>query len=108
MLPADNRPSAVFKRLFVDGTAGEVAEQARRLREGRSIMDLMGEESRRLRRGAGARDGRRLDEYFTTVREVEQRLHESQQVGRADPSRGSPPGRRRTSPAPPTSPGRPG
>ncbi len=79
MLPADNRPSAVFKRLFIDGTAGEVAEQARRLHEGRSIMDLMGEESRRLRRRVGESDARRLDEYFTTVREVEQRLHESQQ-----------------------------
>jgi hypothetical protein len=79
MLPADNKPSAVFKRLFIDGTAAEVAEQARRLREGRSIMDLMGEESRRLRRRVGPLDGRRLDEYFTTVREVEQRLHEAQQ-----------------------------
>ena len=79
MLPADNSPSAVFKRLFIDGTAGEVEEQSRRLQEGRSIMDLMGEESRRLRGRVGARDGERLDEYFTTVREVERRLHESQQ-----------------------------
>ncbi len=79
MLPADNRPSAVFKRLFVNGTAAEVAEQTRRLREGRSIMDLMGAESKHLRRQVGPADGARLDEYFTTVREVEQRLRASQQ-----------------------------
>lgn len=78
MLPADNKPSAVFKRLFVDGTPAEVAEQTRRLREGRSIMDLMGAESKHLRRKVGPADGARLDEYFTTVREVEQRLHAAQ------------------------------
>ena len=79
LLPADNKPSAVFRRLFVNGSADEVAAQTRRLAEGRSIMDLMGEESRRLRGRVGATDGHRLDEYFTTVREVEKRLHESQQ-----------------------------
>lgn len=79
MLPSDFKPSEVFRRLFVDGTPDEIAEQTRRLVEGRSIMDLMGDESRRLQRQVGKRDGERLDEYFTTVREVEQRLHKSQE-----------------------------
>lgn len=79
MLPSDFKPSDVFRRLFVNGTPDEVAEQTRRLGEGRSIMDLMGEETRRLQRRVGKRDGERLDEYFTTVREVEQRLHKSQE-----------------------------
>lgn len=79
MLPSDFKPSEVFHRLFVNGTPDEVAEQTRRLSEGRSIMDLMGDEAHRLRRQVGKRDGERLDEYFTTVREVEQRLHKSQE-----------------------------
>ncbi len=79
MLPSDFKPSEVFRRLFINGTPDEVAEQTRRLGEGRSIMDLMGDEARRLQRQVGKRDGERLDEYFTTVREVEQRLHKSQE-----------------------------
>ncbi|MDQ3622685.1 MAG: DUF1552 domain-containing protein, partial [Verrucomicrobiota bacterium] len=39
MLPADDKPSVVFKRLFVNGTPAEVAEQTHRLSQGRSIMD---------------------------------------------------------------------
>ncbi|MEQ2006378.1 MAG: DUF1552 domain-containing protein [Limisphaerales bacterium] len=79
MLPADDKPSVVFRRLFINGTPAEVAEQTHRLAEGRSIMDLMGEEARRLQRRVSAHDGERLEEYFTSVREVEQRLHKSQQ-----------------------------
>ncbi len=79
MLPADYKPSVVFRRLFVNGTPAEITEQTHRLAAGRSIMDLMGEEARRLQRRVSAHDGERLDEYFTSVREVEQRLHKSQQ-----------------------------
>ncbi len=78
MLPADNKPQTVFKRLFVNGTPQEVAEQTHRLAQGRSIMGLMGEEAHRLPRKVSAQDGQRLEEYFTSVREVEQRLHDSQ------------------------------
>ena len=61
------------------GVQGQPRAQTQRLSEGRSIMDLMGEEARRLQRRVSSRDGERLEEYFTTVREVEQRLHKSQE-----------------------------
>lgn len=79
MLPADDKPSVVFRRLFVNGTPEEVAKQTHRLAEGRSIMDLMADEARLLQRRVSTRDEERLDEYFTSVREVEQRLHKSQE-----------------------------
>jgi len=79
MLPADDRPSTVFKRLFITGSPDEVAQQTHRLADGRSIMDLVSDEARRLQRQVSSLDSERLDEYFTSVREVEQRLHASQE-----------------------------
>ena len=73
-LPADGRPSEVFKKLFVNGTAKEVAQQTERLRDGQSIMDTVAGDAKRLSARVTGRDREKLDEYFTTVREVEQRL----------------------------------
>jgi len=73
-VPADYRPSEVFKKLFVNGTAKEVAQQSDRLRDGQSIMDTVAGDAKRLSARVTARDREKLDEYFTTVREVEQRL----------------------------------
>ncbi len=78
MVPADGRPSELFKKLFVDGTAKEVAEQTRRLQDGQSIMDVVQDEARRLQQRSSLADRAKLDEYFTTVREVEQRLRQAE------------------------------
>ena len=73
-LPPDNKPSAVFKRLFLEGTAREVESQVTRLKDGESVMDLVLDQTKRLQRSVGAEDRERLDQYFTSVREVEQRM----------------------------------
>ncbi|MDB6171082.1 MAG: hypothetical protein JWL59_393 [Chthoniobacteraceae bacterium] len=77
-IPAEDRPSRVFAKLFLDGTPAEVAAQVNRLREGRSIMDAVGGEARRMSRNVGAGDRDKLDEYFTSVRELEKRLVRSE------------------------------
>jgi hypothetical protein len=74
MIPAETRPSVVFARLFIDGTPWEIQQQMKKLREGRSIMDSVGEEAKRFGARVGAADRDKLDEYFTSVREMEQRL----------------------------------
>ncbi len=74
MIPAETRPSVVFAKLFIDGTPGEVQQQMKKLREGRSIMDAVGDEAKRFGSRVGAADRDKLDEYFTSVREMEQRL----------------------------------
>lgn len=79
MLPADFKPSVVFKRLFVEGTAREVEQQVTRLRDGQSIMDLVTDQTKRLQKQVGAQDRERLDQYFTSVREVEERLKKSEE-----------------------------
>ena len=78
MIPAESRPSKLFGRLFVDDSQAEREKQAQRVREGRSIMDVVGDDAKRLSRSLGHADRSRLDSYFTSVRELEVRLAESE------------------------------
>jgi hypothetical protein len=74
MIQADTKPSQIFAKLFLDGSKDQIARQIQRLREGRSIMDTVGEEAKRFGGRVGAADRDKLDEYFTSVRDMEKRL----------------------------------
>lgn len=74
MIPAENNAMRLFTRLFVDDTPAEQARQAELIRQGRSIMDVVGGEARALQRQLGAGDRDKLDAWFTSVRDLEQRL----------------------------------
>jgi hypothetical protein len=67
-------PLKAFERLFVDGSAGGRKAQAAVLRETKSVLDLVREDYKRLESRIGKADRDRLDQYATSVREVEQRL----------------------------------
>ena len=73
-IPAEDRPSRLFKSMFVDGSPREIDAQVQRLKQGRSIMDTVLGEARAFQKGLGEQDRRKLDEYFSSVREVERRL----------------------------------
>jgi hypothetical protein len=77
-IPASDRPSTVFKKMFVEGTPAEVRTQVERLAQGESIMDTIRSEAKSLERDLGKRDKEKLAEYFSAVREVEQRLQKAQ------------------------------
>jgi hypothetical protein len=74
LIPAEEKPSEVFKRLFLNGSPEEVQAQMKRLELGQSVMDTIADQTRRLQRDLGARDRERLDQYFTGVRDLEQRM----------------------------------
>ena len=78
MIPAESRPSKIFAKFFLNGTNWEVQNQMRQLKEGRSIMDAVREEAGRVQRRLGTADKDKLEEYFTSVREMEQRLVKAQ------------------------------
>ncbi|MBI2185954.1 MAG: DUF1552 domain-containing protein [Acidobacteria bacterium] len=71
-LPMENRPRAVFERLVGDST--DPAERAARIRENRSILDLVAEDLTRLMRSVGAADRLKLDQYSEAVRSVERQI----------------------------------
>lgn len=78
-IPAEERPSRVFRSLFVDGTPTEIKGQMQRLERGQSIMDTVLSEAKDFQRGLSKRDQVKLDEYFASVREVENRMAKSQE-----------------------------
>jgi len=78
MIPAEDSPARLFTRLFVDDSPAERSRQAERARMGQSIMDLVADDTRALERELGPGDRDRLDAYFTSVRELEKRLVESE------------------------------
>src|SRR3954464_13512146 len=75
--PPEGQASGVFKQLFLQGTPDEIERQIRDLDTGRSILDVVSEQARDLRRNVGARDRTRLDQYYSSVRDLEHRLQES-------------------------------
>ncbi|MGA0133866.1 MAG: DUF1552 domain-containing protein [Opitutales bacterium] len=74
MIPAENNAMRLFTRLFVDDSPGERRRQAELIRRGRSVMDVVAGEASRLRGDVSAEDRDRLDNWFTSVRDLEQRL----------------------------------
>ncbi|HXX93408.1 MAG TPA: DUF1552 domain-containing protein [Planctomycetota bacterium] len=73
-VPAWTSPSRVFAKLFLPDSPEEVKAQGRRLADGRSILDDVAAEAKRLRTGLGAEDREKMDEYATSVRDLEKRL----------------------------------
>lgn len=76
-IPAEDRPSEVYRRLFVQGTDAEVEREITRLRDGQSLMDSFTGRIKALEKKVGARDKERLDQYFTAFRELEHRLDQA-------------------------------
>jgi hypothetical protein len=76
-IPPEDKAADVFKQLFLQGSPAQVAAQIRRLDTGRSILDTVAGQAKELSRSVTARDRDRLDQYFTSVRDLENRLQAS-------------------------------
>lgn len=78
-IPAESRPSKVFAKLFLAGSADEVEAQITKLRQGQSIMDTVLDQTRSLERRLNDADRDKFDEYLTSLREVEQQMVSQQE-----------------------------
>jgi hypothetical protein len=76
-IPPEERASDVFKQLFLQGTPEEIEARIRELDTGRSILDAVADQAKDLQRKVGASDRHRLDQYFSSVRDLEHRLQAS-------------------------------
>jgi len=63
--------------MFVQGSKEETEAQMRKLELGKSILDAVADQAKDLQRSVGPRDRNRLDQYFTSVRDLEQRMQMS-------------------------------
>src|SRR4051794_33444757 len=77
LIPCEEKVSDVFRRMFVQGTPAETEAQVRKLELGESILDAVAGQAKDLQRKVGPRDRDRLDQYFTSVRDLEQRMNMS-------------------------------
>jgi hypothetical protein len=72
-------PRLVFERLFGYGASGaRGAEGARRQRMQKSILDTVLDEAKTLQGKVSGNDKRKLDEYFESVRDIEQRIERAE------------------------------
>ena len=78
-IPAERSPRKLFQTLFIQGKKEEVAANVEAIKQGRSMLDFVGDQSKRLNRSLSKADQRRMDQYFSSVRELEQRLHSSEE-----------------------------
>jgi hypothetical protein len=68
-------PKLAFDRLFAGGSDGETQEaRDRRAQSDRSVLDFVLGQAKTLQAKLGASDRRKLDEYFTAIRDVERRI----------------------------------
>lgn len=73
-LPPELNPRAVFERMFGDGELYDRATRLKLARQDRSLLDFVLEDAGKLRRDLGTADQKKLDEYLTSVREIERRI----------------------------------
>lgn len=74
MIPPESSPLKLYQKLFVEDTKDGKAAAHQRLKEDRSLLDALIEQTKKLEKSVGAADRERLDQYYTSVRELEKRL----------------------------------
>lgn len=79
MIPTEKSPAKLYQRMFVQGSAHEIELRVDDLRRGRSMLDFVKGSARSLRRQLASGDRDKLDHYFTSVRELEDRLLQGEQ-----------------------------
>ncbi len=84
-LPKEVNPKLVFERLF---GAGSAQERAKRDAQRKSVLDLVKEDFSDLNGKLGRNDQRKLDEYFSAVRDIEQRIERASKFADPKPPEG--------------------
>jgi len=74
MIPPQTSPLKLYQKLFVEDTKEGKAAAQRRLKEDRSLLDALMEQTKKLEARVSASDRERLDQYYTAVRDLEKRL----------------------------------
>ena len=74
LIPPETSAAKLYRTLFVQGTEKEIASRLNDLRQGRSLLDTVRARAKRLENSVNAADRNQLEQYFTSIRELEQQL----------------------------------
>ena len=75
-------PRQAFERLF---GSGDDKTRQERMRNRKSILDIVASDANRLKEKLGQTDRQKLDEYFTSVREIEERIIRAENAPKIEP-----------------------
>jgi hypothetical protein len=92
-LSPEPNPRLVFERLFGAGPPSERVENLKRRRaEQHSILDFVMQDASAIQRKLNGRDRQKLDQYLSSVREIEQSIEKAERMPAANPDVESPTG----------------
>lgn len=74
MIPPQSSPLKLYQKLFVEDTREGKESARQRLKEDRSLLDALQDQTKKLEARVSASDRDRLDQYYTAVRDLEKRL----------------------------------
>ena len=77
-IPPVNNPARLFGALFVEASGGAKTAERERLSHRASVLDALRESAQQLVGNLDAADRSKLDQYLTSVRDVERRLQMSE------------------------------
>jgi uncharacterized protein DUF1552 len=77
-LPPILDPRALFERLFGNGSALSPEVHARQSKYRRSILDFVTQDTQKLQGNLGPTDRRKLDEYLSSIREIERQIEKAE------------------------------
>ena len=78
-VPAEKSPATLYAKMFLQGNSSEVEARIADLGRGRSSLDFVSDDARRLAKSVGAADQSRLDQYYSAVRDLERQLELGQE-----------------------------
>ena len=82
----ENRPEVLFEKLFGEETPDSIAQAKIALAQRGSLLDSIREQASAPQRRVGTADRERLDQYFTSIRDLEDRIKvESEWIDRPKP-----------------------
>lgn len=77
-IPAMTSRAKLFRALFIQGTEKEVDSELRQLKRGKSILDTISGRAKELEQKLGKIDQGKIEEYLTSVRDLEKRMQQSE------------------------------
>jgi hypothetical protein len=78
-IPEQRSVSALYRQMFVQGTAAQINARLTDLKKGKSLLDFVTDSAKSLQKDLGPKDRERLDQYFSSVRDLEVQLHATQE-----------------------------
>src|SRR5580704_17874865 len=78
-LMAENNPRVLFERMFGSSDSTDPRVRAARLSQDKSLLDSVNERVNQLQKKLGRADNRKVDDYLTSLRDVERRIQKAEE-----------------------------